>query len=594
MKQLAALAFFILLAASAPVLPSGQNVFSGGDGTSANPYQITNAVQLQAMNSSLSASYILMNDIDCSDTINWNAGAGFVPIGSSAAGFVGFLDGQSHKITGLYINRPAQGEVGLFGYLSYAVYYYGAVISNVGLVDADITGGSSVGGLVGHMHYTTTVESSYVTGRVSGASSVGGLVGNNWFGTIAYSCSAAEVSGNVTVGGITGSNNGGMTNCYATGRVTGTSYVGGLAADISYGSIRNSYAAGTVTGVSYVGGIVGYLKLPSPYFGMEPVINSFWDVQATGQPTSPGGTGRTTAEMKQQATFPDWDFIDHWRIQEGSGYPYLFWQNSPIGIDDIPPVIAAHEDVFAEAASPAGAVVGYVLPAATDNVDADVTVIGAPASGSTFALGDTTVTCTAVDAAGNQAIPTSFVVHVADTTPPVPDAASLPAISAPCSITVTTIPTATDLCDGQRLGTTNDPLQYASQGTYTIHWRFADLAGNASTQDQSVVVRDTIAPAITVSAPVCAPFGNGRKVNKLIVTALDNCSPAVIPRVTGVEVFNNGGHPVAGKGLYEIMGNIVIVNPNGNGWSVKITAIAADDCGNTQTIQVTKTLSKCQ
>ncbi len=299
MKKLAGLMFVVVLAVLVPMLPSGQSVFSGGDGTSANPYQITNAVQLQAMNSDLMASYVLMNDIDCSDTVNWNAGAGFMPIGRESSHFMGTFDGQNHRISGLFINRPTQNCVGLFGYLGYAVYYHGAVIGNVGLDNADIRGGSNVGAIAGHLHYFTTIENCYATGIVSGNSYVGGLAGDNWFGTIAYSCAAVEVSGQSIVGGITGSNDGAMTNCYATGEVAGTNYVGGLVGYISYGSIRNSYAAGFVTGTSYVGGVVGYLALPSPYFGMEPVINSFWDVQTTGQPTSPGGTGMMTSAMRQ-------------------------------------------------------------------------------------------------------------------------------------------------------------------------------------------------------------------------------------------------------------------------------------------------------
>ena len=37
---------------------------------------------------------------------------------------------------------------------------------------------------------------------------------------------------------------------------------------------------------------------------------------------------------------------------------------------------------------------------------------------------------------------------------------------------------------------------------------------------------------------------------------------------------------MAGGGLYEIIGTTVLVKPNGSGWSVQITAMAADDSGN--------------
>jgi hypothetical protein len=393
-------------------------------------------------------------------------------------------------------------------------------------------------------------------------------------------------------GGLVGENFGGaITNSYATGNVTlvggGHDRVGGLVGS-NYGSvlldgitydstITNCYSTGRVSGYSYVGGLVGY--------NLGTITSSYWDTETSGQSTSAGGIGKTTAEMMQKSTFANWDFVNIWAIKEGVSYPYFSYAL----------VIAAHADVTAEATSPAGAVVNYVLPTATDNYGASVIVTCTPASGSTFALGDTTVTCNAEDTAGNHATQTSFIVHVVDTTPPVPDVASLPTNSDQCSIKITTIPTATDICDGKIIGTTNDPLQYTNQGAYTIHWTYTDKAGNVSTQNQSVFIKDTIAPTINVSAPECVTYGkgNGNKANKITVTGQDNCSKNVIPQITKVEVFNNGGNLVTGNGIYEISGNTVYVNPNGNGWSVRITVIAADENGNTQTIPITKSLIKC-
>jgi hypothetical protein len=52
-------------------------------------------------------------------------------------------------------------------------------------------------------------------------------------------------------------------------------------------------------------------------------------------------------------------------------------------------------------------------------VDGPVSVSCSPSSGENYILGDTTVTCNAVDTNGNPAIPTTFVIHVVDTTGPV-------------------------------------------------------------------------------------------------------------------------------------------------------------------------------
>jgi hypothetical protein len=66
------------------------------------------------------------------------------------------------------------------------------------------------------------------------------------------------------------------------------------------------------------------------------VTNSFWDIETSGQTSSAGGTGKTTAEMQTASTFLEagWDFVDEtangtediWSICEGTNYPRLVWQ----------------------------------------------------------------------------------------------------------------------------------------------------------------------------------------------------------------------------------------------------------------------------
>jgi len=84
----------------------------------------------------------------------------------------------------------------------------------------------------------------------------------------------------------------------------------------------------------------------------------------------------------------------------------------PAAGDASAPTIAAHGDETVPATSPAGATVTYTEPIVTDNIDVGLSAFCLPASGSTFPLGDTLVTCTAADTSGNLAAPTSFVVHV--------------------------------------------------------------------------------------------------------------------------------------------------------------------------------------
>jgi hypothetical protein len=71
-------------------------------------------------------------------------------------------------------------------------------------------------------------------------------------------------------------------------------------------------------------------------------------------------------------------------------------------------------NVTVDATSPAGATVTYTTPAAHDEDLSTVTVSCLPASGSTFAIGDTTVTCTETDSDGdtNSPVTNTFNVHV--------------------------------------------------------------------------------------------------------------------------------------------------------------------------------------
>lgn len=82
-------------------------------------------------------------------------------------------------------------------------------------------------------------------------------------------------------------------------------------------------------------------------------------------------------------------------------------------IDTTPPSIdSTPSDVVAPATGPGGAVVIFDAPSASDIVDQDVAVSCVPASGTLFALGDTLVTCTAIDDYSNSSEPVTFTVTV--------------------------------------------------------------------------------------------------------------------------------------------------------------------------------------
>src|SRR5207245_7127344 len=82
--------------------------------------------------------------------------------------------------------------------------------------------------------------------------------------------------------------------------------------------------------------------------------------------------------------------------------------------DHTPPTLTLPGNLTAVATTPAGAVVTYSA-FASDLVDGTRPVVCAPASGSTFAIGVTTVACSVSDAHGNAATGSfTFTVTAAD------------------------------------------------------------------------------------------------------------------------------------------------------------------------------------
>ncbi|TCH65734.1 YDG domain-containing protein [Acinetobacter sp. ANC 4862] len=289
---------------------------------------ILNVNQLQDMNKNLSGKYLLGNNIDASDTVNWNSGAGFNPLGNGLTAFTGVFDGLEHSINNLKINRPLTDYVGLIGSNN-------GDVKNIGLLEAKIEGQLYVGALAGYNK--SSIVNSYAIGNVTGTantsgSGVGGVIGSNT-GLIRNTFS----SGNVTaksgdIGGLVGVNDGQGTieNSYSNSRVNGSNnsgaFNGGLVgwARTSMSKIINSYATGLVTGGGSRGGLVGQ--------GSSQVINSFYNIETVGTSnTNVGGTGLTTAQMQNLSTFTNagWD-IDGiggtgkiWRIYDGQTAPLL-------------------------------------------------------------------------------------------------------------------------------------------------------------------------------------------------------------------------------------------------------------------------------
>ena len=314
---------------------------------------------LDAIRDNPGGFYLLMNDLN-STAANYtglasptaNGGKGWQPIGARNYTFTGTFDGQGYEIRDIFINRPDDDLIGLFGNVEPE-----GVIRDIGVVNASVIGNWGVAGLVGEN--VGIISKCYLTGSVTGVRSVGGLLGYNYGlasnsystgsvtstegsvgglvgsneGNVRTSYSTSSVTGNSAVGGLVGADwYGGLTTCYSTGSVVGLELVGGLIGIIQGSYVTDSYSIGSVTGEEDVGGLVGYRWETT-------VDNCFWDKDTSGQTTSTGGRGRTTDEMKDISTFSGagWSIIEValnqtnpayiWNIVNNVTYPFLGWQS---------------------------------------------------------------------------------------------------------------------------------------------------------------------------------------------------------------------------------------------------------------------------
>ena len=152
-----------------------------------------------------------------------------------------------------------------------------------------------------------------------------------------------------------------------------------------------------------------------------------------------------------------------------------------------PAITGTPGNITAEATSSAGVSVTYTAPTATDAVDGAVAVSCIPASGSGFAIGSTTVTCSTADAAGNAASST-FVIGVVDTTAPVVTLAGDATVSLTVGDTFTDQgATATDLGAAVAVTTTGS-VDTATAGTYTLTYSATDASGNTASTTRTITV----------------------------------------------------------------------------------------------------------
>ncbi len=367
--------------------------YSGGDGSSGNPYQISNTDDLielsntsgdwgsyfeQTANISFDSDETQV-DWDGDGTADWDAQdqLGFNPIGNSGTNFTGEYDGQNNTISNLYIDKSSL-YTGFFGGIN------GGVLENLGLINIDINGGVYTGGFSGNIAYST-VENCYTTGSVNGGAYTGGFAGGVSYSTITNSYNSADVTGAsfyaagfighhaqstvrrcFNIGDVSSSSNyasgffganfnSTVSNSYTLGNVNRTSGSGtnfsAFSSLTSNSTIENSYSTGSVTYDS--GTDPADRGFVIDIYGNNTFTDNFFDSEASNQSSGTGATAKTTSEMKNIETFTDettvgldnaWDFADnpnddaanndYWTINsiDNNGYPTLKWQGYANGI----------------------------------------------------------------------------------------------------------------------------------------------------------------------------------------------------------------------------------------------------------------------
>jgi len=304
--------------AEASKSPSGLHAkYGSGTGEPNDPYLIYTAEHLNAIGTEPNdwdKHFRLMADVNLSPY----EGDEFKIIGTGTQPFGGTFDGNGHKISHFTYRSSGKDDVGLFGcvYQRHPFDTRGLpVIKDVGLIDPNVKAGdgSFVGALIG-CYGDGVITGCFVQGgSVCGRDVVGGLIGGF----------ARFVEGLAPP--ISWTTSGQISDCYSRTRVSGTRWVGGLVGTHDHW-ISRCYSTGVVSGSEWVGGLTGCGRAE----------DSFWDVQASGQATSAGGTGLTTSAMQDPSTFlaAAWDFVgetdngseDIWWIDEGRDYPRLWWE----------------------------------------------------------------------------------------------------------------------------------------------------------------------------------------------------------------------------------------------------------------------------
>jgi len=282
---------------------------------------------------------------------------------------------------------------------------------------------------------------------------------------------------------------------------------------------------------------------PLPNDKTNPTISAPSDVNAEangilstvsiGQATATDASGISSLTNNAPGTFPLGTTTVIWTATDAAGNIAQATQKVTVR-DTTSPVISAPPSVIVEAANPASSI-NLGTPSTSDAIGVVSVANDAPA---TFPLGDTIVTWTATDSAGNSAT-TRQVVTVQDTTKPkirAPADVVIEATSSANNVIILGDPTVTD--NGEIKSITSDAPLAFPLGVSIVTWAATDTAGNIAVDTQKITVVDTTAPTITAPTDVVfeavsltdnpIPIGDATTTDIQEVT-ITNDAPIVFP-----------------------------------------------------------------
>ena len=336
--------------ASAAITPSKP---ANGNGTSSDPYQISNAAELYwfaelvngkltdgtaqnvaacaKLTENITVNSNVLNPDGTLNTANAGSFTAWTPMGSQFSPYTGTFNGDNHTISGLYFNDSGKDYVGLFGYNN-------GSIEDVGIIESYFNGKDYVGSVCGYNivewfifvngNTEASVANCYNTGTVSGNNYVGGVCGKNY---ARLSSSATITTASVII-----------TRCHNEGSVSGAGNVGGVCGEnsaaagssgkISSADIQYCYNIGIVSGTETVGGVCGVNNSSSSSGGTANAkINRCYYNSDKYSGTAVSNNNCTNTEGRTTAQFKSGEVA--YLLQQGE--PFSKWGQT-IGTDDYP------------------------------------------------------------------------------------------------------------------------------------------------------------------------------------------------------------------------------------------------------------------